>query len=186
MNQKTTVCYVSLLLGFVLLIPAVLVAQSNIDSSTPSLFGWVNTSIGMIKPGKYDPQVGVGVSLNIQKRNHYFSAGYFYSTEILPQSLYDKSNSVSLTYHYIFKKKWWYVSSGTGLNYMWFDHYGRFDENLGIQLPNYSFAKPGIPIDFEIAVYSKSIGLGFNPGLIINNGFTARYLMINVKIGKLR
>lgn len=174
-----------LLSGIVLLIPEVLIAQSKADSSKHSL-GWVNTGIGIIKPGKYDAQVGMGISLNYQKESNLIGLSYFTGTEILTQSRYDKSNSVSLTYNYIYKKKWWYASGGTGINFLWFRHYGRFNENTGLDEPGLRFAKPGIPLDFQLFFTTRNVGFGLNPGFIFNKEFTARYFMLSLQFGRLR
>lgn len=185
MKKRISDYYLGIILlsGIILLIPEVLIAQSKADSSNHTS-GWVNTGIGIIKPGKYDSQVGLGISLNLQKRKGLIGLSYFTGTEVLPQSRYDKSNSVSLTYNYIYKKKWWYASGGTGINLLWYKHYGSFNENSGTDEPGLRLVKPGIPIDFRLFFTTRKVGFGLNPGLIFNNEFTAGYFMLSLQFGK--
>ena len=163
--------------------------QDTVKSDKP--LTWVNLGIGGLAPG-FDGfldfggygQVGGSISLSFQNRKHVISIkSIYYAVEVMGA---DKLSSIEITYGLIHKRPVWYCSLSSGINITWYKELSYWNSNTGTFDINNSYNKAGVPLDLQLFLTSKWLGIGIDGFLVFGSQFTTYGALLCLQIGKLR
>jgi hypothetical protein len=154
---------------------------------TSDSFYWINLGVGVLEYGQStDPFLVMGFNLSYQRRIHIISFKYFYGSQdsfFGADNEFNKLSSFDLMYGIGARKSKWHGSLSTGINIsvrpFWI-HVDPGPDRIGRGL------KLGIPLDLQLFLSGKKVGIGLNSFVVFYNTFISYGALICLQYGKLR
>jgi len=145
--------------------------------------GWGNNAINLGLP------LAGSINLSLQYKYHLFSIKYYGGEESsFSDSKTDKLSGFNLTYGFIYKKPRWYCSISSGINFSTLSAWTFKSPSMGgsQQKTLNTYKMTGIPLDAQIFVTQKWIGIGLNYFLVFNKEINLYGGLVCLQLGKLR